>query len=215
MGTPRNTATMAGEIYIRDQTGGVEAQLRAGVEAAPGAWLIVDGADRVIFANDRFRALWEIDADAVPTSGTAARALAAARIDESRGDSLAQFESGPEPRTFILDDLRMIVGRQWQAGTGADAIRIWQFHEATETDLRDAERLNDFSDLASDYFWETDADWRYTYISEPYEAITGVPVAELLSKTREEIWAVHGVLDSDAIARALERAAGHIERREA
>ncbi|PIW27928.1 MAG: hypothetical protein COW30_08920 [Rhodospirillales bacterium CG15_BIG_FIL_POST_REV_8_21_14_020_66_15] len=47
-------------------------------------------------------------------------------------------------------------------------------------------RARDFAETASDYFWEMDADLRFSYFSENFEAVTGVSQTALLGKTREE-----------------------------
>jgi PAS domain S-box-containing protein len=59
----------------------------------------------------------------------------------------------------------------------------------TEEALRDSEeRFKDFADAASDWYWEQDADLRFTSAS-PSEAYkkTGATVAELVGKTRRDI----------------------------
>ncbi|MEQ9642934.1 MAG: ATP-binding protein [Alphaproteobacteria bacterium] len=54
-------------------------------------------------------------------------------------------------------------------------------------DLRAGEeRFRDFADSASDWFWEMDDQLRFSYFSPRFEAITGVPPANLLGKRREE-----------------------------
>ena len=48
------------------------------------------------------------------------------------------------------------------------------------------QRFRDVVDASGEYVWETDAAWRYTYLSERAEAVLGYPRAELLgSKPRE------------------------------
>ena len=49
-------------------------------------------------------------------------------------------------------------------------------------------RFRDFSKLASDWFWEQDADGRYTYVSESIGELTKQPVSELLGKTSIEVF---------------------------
>lgn len=49
------------------------------------------------------------------------------------------------------------------------------------------ERFSDFADVAADWFWETDADLRYTYFSERVTEVTGVPVEFHIGKTRQEL----------------------------
>jgi PAS domain S-box-containing protein len=52
--------------------------------------------------------------------------------------------------------------------------------------LRESEtRFREFAESASDWLWETDPDSKVTYLSERFEAITGIPTASILGKTRE------------------------------
>ncbi len=61
--------------------------------------------------------------------------------------------------------------------------------------LRDAEsqmaanenRFRDFARIASDWFWETDAELRFSYVSSRSRAITGHDPAFYLGKTRREV----------------------------
>ena len=44
------------------------------------------------------------------------------------------------------------------------------------------QRFRDVVDASGEYVWETDAEWRYTYLSERVEAVLGYPRAELLGR---------------------------------
>ena len=68
-------------------------------------------------------------------------------------------------------------------------------------------RFKDFADSGSDYFWELDADLRFSYFSERFTEITGVPPNELLGRTREE--AVVPDVDLAAWERHLSDLADH------
>ncbi len=48
------------------------------------------------------------------------------------------------------------------------------------------QRLMDFADASSDWFWEMDENCRFIYFSERFTEVTGVPHEALLGKTREE-----------------------------
>ena len=48
-------------------------------------------------------------------------------------------------------------------------------------------RVRDFAETASDWFWETDADLRFTYFSERNREITGFDPSIYIGKTRREI----------------------------
>ncbi|MBT6607826.1 MAG: PAS domain S-box protein [Rhodospirillaceae bacterium] len=62
--------------------------------------------------------------------------------------------------------------------------------KAAETALRDNERkFHDFADTASDWFWEMDADLRFTYLSESIEEALQQPRPRSLGRTRGEVFA--------------------------
>ena len=55
------------------------------------------------------------------------------------------------------------------------------------SNLREREqRFEDFAQAASDWFWEMDENLRFSYFSERFTQVTGVPSEKLLGKTREE-----------------------------
>ena len=53
----------------------------------------------------------------------------------------------------------------------------------------DADRFNAAAMLAADWYWEMDSELRFTFQSAEFEAITGIPVTEVIGKTREEAFA--------------------------
>ncbi|MCI5047128.1 MAG: response regulator [Aquisalinus sp.] len=53
--------------------------------------------------------------------------------------------------------------------------------------IRTRERFRDFAELAADCLWETDANHRYTYISDVIEKWTGQNAEDLLGKKRGEV----------------------------
>jgi PAS domain S-box-containing protein len=55
------------------------------------------------------------------------------------------------------------------------------------SELHDSEkRFMDFANAASDWFWEMDADLRFSFLSDNFQDITGVDPAVLMGKTRRE-----------------------------
>ncbi len=70
-----------------------------------------------------------------------------------------------------------------------------------ELALRESERrVRDFAEASADWFWETDADLRFTYLSANVERIVGVPPEHHYGKTRgdflgegydEKLWGEH------------------------
>lgn len=58
---------------------------------------------------------------------------------------------------------------------------------AGEEALFERRRMEDFANAACDWFWETDAEHRYTWLSERVADVMGVPVDWYYGKTRDEI----------------------------
>ncbi len=63
---------------------------------------------------------------------------------------------------------------------------LYQRHERL---VRSERRFADFATISSDWFWEMDADMRFSYFSSQFEKVTGVPPDELLGRTRAEVGA--------------------------
>ena len=60
--------------------------------------------------------------------------------------------------------------------------------QAIELALRQSEeRLRDFAETGADWFWEQDAELRYTYLSGKFPDHEHTPAEQILGKTREEI----------------------------
>lgn len=59
---------------------------------------------------------------------------------------------------------------------------------ATRRHLAEAEaRVNDFTEIASEWWWETDKDDRFSFFSSTYERMTGVDKSKMLGMRREDI----------------------------
>jgi len=64
---------------------------------------------------------------------------------------------------------------------------VYQEREAQRILLENEQRFRDYAEVASDWFWSTDADLRFQYLSNRILAATGVDPRLLLGRTREEI----------------------------
>ena len=65
-------------------------------------------------------------------------------------------------------------------------IDMTRHSEIEDAVSRSEERMRDFADVASDWFWEMDENLRFTYLSNRWEETSGVPPGELIGKTRRE-----------------------------
>lgn len=68
-------------------------------------------------------------------------------------------------------------------------VRDTTYSTQTETALRLSEqRFRDFAETAADFFWETNANLRYTYTSEHYQKYHGLSPEYLLGITADEVF---------------------------
>lgn len=80
-----------------------------------------------------------------------------------------------ERQLHILDDMASLV------------VNELELRRQTKSVLNDNEkRFRDFASTSSDWFWEMDRDLRFSYFSERFTEITGVPSEWLIGKTRQE-----------------------------
>lgn len=66
------------------------------------------------------------------------------------------------------------------------------------TALRASEaRYREFSETIADWFWETDADHRFIWVSEEFETVLGVPQERLIGKRRWDVASERMEIDSE------------------
>jgi PAS domain S-box-containing protein len=94
---------------------------------------------------------------------------------------LAVIDDKPMQSHELVNTLLQIVAVR----ASAELERVQVMDHLRETQ----KRLADFAEVSSDWFWETDKDLRFSFFSDRFEAVTGVPPAELLGRTREEVGA--------------------------
>lgn len=117
---------------------------------------------------------WLLDNGQVPVTGS--------RV---RSDDLfaMQKDGGIFPVTFTLREIATGSGTRY-----IGAIRLQTERETLEQAFLDtAARFRDLAESASDWFWEMDADLRFTYLSERFSQLTLLPNSQVLGKTRMEL----------------------------
>ena len=153
--------------------------------------LVVDEEGEIVRANATFKMrVGVLDDDlrgkhlshfvAVPLSrtGTGApqtairRTLATAREEELHVSvSVAPLEYGYEPRrgfVVVIQD-------------SSETMRHERKLRASE------QRFHDFTDVAADWYWETDADLRVHFVSQSFTLRTGLDIAQVLGRTHAEL----------------------------
>jgi PAS domain S-box-containing protein len=95
----------------------------------------------------------------------------------------------------------------WVIGI-AFASRLFRQQLALGRQLGSSEqRFRDYAEVASDWYWEMDADFRFTYLSERFRAVTGAAPQELLQRSATEFIRHHA--ESGEGTRHLLALSGH------
>ena len=103
----------------------------------------------------------------------------------------------PEQRLLLLDLARIVVELIRLHSFSLDLRNEIAERERTEQALRTSEqRFRDFAATTSDWFWETDAELRFSWFSDRYQHQTGEDVSTRLGKRRDEV-GLHDPGDDD------------------
>ena len=85
------------------------------------------------------------------------------------------------------EDLELLVHQRTRqlTDTNLRLTREIKERKSVEVQLRQSQqRFKDYAETAADWFWETDERLRYTYLSERYGEIAGVPVQRHIGRRR-------------------------------
>jgi len=108
-------------------------------------------------------------------------------------DEHKTFRSGAKFHTLDGKNIDAIISFQipeTEEGFSSIPVSIFDISniKAAEADLKQSqERFQDFANVAADWFWEQDTDFRFTYITEENAAVTGQKRGDHYGKTRQEI----------------------------
>ncbi|MBL8671162.1 MAG: PAS-domain containing protein [Alphaproteobacteria bacterium] len=214
----RGTATdVTAQIALEQRARLADERLRVAIDALDQSFMLTDADDRIVIVNRRMReanpGLFEslgeraTFADFIEATtargqypemiGRTAQWLADRRRRRDAGGG--RFELRRSDGTWVLaNDLPTPDGGTVSTGLVITALK--QAQAALE--LSEA-RFRDFARASSDWFWEWDADMRWTYLSDGVEAATGIPPAEWVGIRRDEP-ARLAVTDEDGWAAHLE-----------
>lgn len=160
---------------------------------------VTDRSGRIIYVNDSF-----------------CRSSGFSR-EELLGQDHRLLSSGHHPRAFFADLYETLErGEVWHGeikNRAKDGSEIWfdttitpycdaasnsdQFIairtditevKRAEEDLRTSnQRFKDLAEIGSDWLWECDDEFRFSYFSESFSRITGIPIEKMIGKTRMEL----------------------------
>ena len=164
-------------------------------------FVVFDSDERLVLCNARYREIFHEIADhCVPgihseelVRKTAEHCLglktaeeierwARGRLDSFRGARGSLEFQLADGRWIRASDQRLLNG--WSVGIRTEITEMKERQKALEESEK---RFQDYAESSADWFWEMDADLRFTYFSQAVERIIQVPAEWHYGKTREEI----------------------------
>ncbi|MCP5151065.1 MAG: diguanylate cyclase [Ectothiorhodospiraceae bacterium] len=201
-------ADVTREIAAAERARAAEQRFVQALEHISDGYALFDASDRLVTCNSTYR--YQINPAVAhllePGVGfeTLLRAmLARGEIVEARGredewlvERLARRAQPTEPF-----ELRRSGGiwQQVREHRAADGSTVMVVSDITMLKLREQalahseSRFRDFAETAADWFWELDEGLRFTYLSERYEQVTGVPRSKLMGLEAHEALRIFGV----------------------
>jgi PAS domain S-box-containing protein len=184
------------------------AALRAAIDDLDELFLLCDADDRITLYNRR----WASAVIGRPMPGQTfeeylRKGVAAGRVPEAVGreeawirERLATRRAGNiaiekkfGDRWFLLKDHPMAGG-----ATATVGIEITERKQAEQALAESEARFRSLTQLASDWYWEQDAEYRYTHFSSDHESKTEIGESALMGKRRWEVPAIR--MSKEAIA---------------
>ena len=182
------TAQVQQEIDLALKTATLEVTLATMNEGIS----VYDGELRLVVFNARWKEMLQIP-DALARPGTSFRAIQ--KFMAERGDfgggSRADALTEPFPEQYGVKPYRF--ARWWSSGRYFEIKRtpmpgggfVTVVADLTEL-KRTEERFKDFAEATSDWFWEQDADLRFTYFSNSALERFGIKHQDYIGRTRAE-----------------------------
>ena len=182
-----------------------EQRLRGAVASLQEGFALYDAGDRLVAMNEEYRRTSPGAQEVFDRGGTFEDVIRAnvARgiIADAKGreetfvqERMEQHRNpkGPIIRRFLDDSWYMINEvRTPEGGIALSFIDITELKRAEEALRESRQRFKHIAEIASDWFWEMDADLRFTEFSGRNYKITGYRPSDLIGRKRGDIAAEH------------------------
>lgn len=201
-GAPANLTTYF-DITKRKQAqqalGASEERFRSLVEGSIQG-IVVSRRFQILFVNQAMARIFGYDDHAEFVKQKSLLPLIAPEDHDRLSDyTEARFGGKPAPTVYEFQGIRKDGARIWlEVRTslitwGEVSASLSTFMDITDRKraeqlLRESqERFKDFAESSTDWYWEMDADLRFTYFSDRFEESTGVPPEQMIGKTRRDL----------------------------
>ena len=182
--------------------GAPESQLQSALEVSCDGYALFDSDERLVHANDGYRNLMdgvgELLLPGIPLSTLINESVRRGTVAEAVGNERLwlidrDLSSVGFPITSVFFHTR---SRRWLRSHIDASAAGEPFHlltdvtakkEAEKAVIESEQRHRAFAVTAPSYFWETNEDDRFTYLSAEFEAVTGLDRHQVLGKLRQEV----------------------------
>ncbi len=181
-----------------------EERFRGAIENLQEGFALYDADDRLVLCNDEYRRLHPRTED-ILKPGMSFETLIRANIargvnadavgneEEHIRDRLERHRNPRGPIVRHITDGSWFIIKENRTPDGGVVVTETDITELkrAEANLRDSEnRIKDIAEAASDYFWELDENFRFSFVSARDDAVPGYTPDALVGRTR---WDVVGV----------------------
>ncbi len=182
------------------QLAAAERLLSDAVNSISEGFVIFDADDRLIMCNQKYKDLYAKNVAAIVPGARFEDLLRTSlalneytgvlgREEEWLADRLRWHRAGQSSEQRLSDGRWVLVIERPTRDGGNVGMRI--DITALKNAQADAEaaraRMLDFASVATDWFWESDADGNITYLSDPFESETGTPISDRIGGPRLDL----------------------------
>jgi len=214
------------QVAARERAVRAEQRLRDAINALPIGFWLLDADDRLVMLNDCYRQMYALSAPALVEGATYEEilryGLAHGQYPDALGredDWLEEFldhrrHDGYETVVTLAGNRRIRSFNTRTSDGGSVGFRVDVSEQVEKQEAlelanaklqaalseRDAaeKRFFDIAAVSADWFWEQDADGRFTYISKSFDRQTGGSGAVHIGRTRAELRAGNPALEGSA-----------------
>jgi diguanylate cyclase (GGDEF)-like protein/PAS domain S-box-containing protein len=153
-----------------------------------------------LFINESYARIHGYDStDELLSIGNMERLIAPYELERLRRFHMDQIGGCPAPDSYeydavhkngsiiTLQNMVRLINWDGEQAIQSTVFDITELKRAERALLESEDRLTDFSEAASDWFWETDNEHLFSFLSERFETITGMSRRDFLGKRRFEI----------------------------
>jgi PAS domain S-box-containing protein len=189
------------EVEAQQEAQRTQQLLSVAIDQMDESFALWDEDDRLVLVNNRFReineAVMHICQPGAKCEDYLRATVEAGLVPSAIGHETEWLEARMkihlepgQPMEISRQDGRwFLVGEHHIPGVGTASIAtdITAQKKAEITVLESEQRFRDIADVSTDWYWETDAEHKYSFFSDRLEEITGIQIQDVIGKKPSEV----------------------------